>query len=311
MAKHTNKGLSLVVLFMLAILACQSQTAEEQGLRQFIPQNTRMWVRKDAPLEYVGDNLFVYINGGAEIYEEYGFARVIVQDYTNKNDKTITLELYEMTSPESAFGMYTFKSSLGGREVSIGSQGRLEDYYLNFWKGCFLVTLTGFDADPETLGGLEEIAEKVEIQLGSADLDLFYADILPTERMIKASIKYFKGHLGLFNSYALSQKDVFRFKEGVRADYTDGVSLFIFRYDTREKSHQVFGSTRDILLQNKNHKPVEAEESDFLFYNSQEQLILIRPFQMYILMTKGKTSYTGAQKVLAQVEKNITEIMNK
>ena len=39
------------------------------------------WAKDGAPQEFEGEDLYTYIDGGAEIYQEYGFRRVIVQDY--------------------------------------------------------------------------------------------------------------------------------------------------------------------------------------------------------------------------------------
>src|SRR4030066_305738 len=55
-----------------------------------------------------GGNLFDYIDGGAEIFLEFGFDRLLVQDY-RKEDSEIGLELFQMESPESALGIYLMK----------------------------------------------------------------------------------------------------------------------------------------------------------------------------------------------------------
>jgi len=39
------------------------------------------WTPDRDPRLYEGEDLFAFINGGAEIYHEYGFERVIVQEY--------------------------------------------------------------------------------------------------------------------------------------------------------------------------------------------------------------------------------------
>ena len=70
-----------------------------------------------------------------------------------------------MTSPESAYGMYTFKTSAQGDVLPIGDEALLEGYYMNFWKGNFLVTLTGFDEDQETVKGLLGIARAVDAKI--------------------------------------------------------------------------------------------------------------------------------------------------
>jgi hypothetical protein len=63
---------------------------------------------------YEGKALYGYIDGGAELYFEYGFKRAIVQDIT-LNTQQIHLEIFEMNSCEAAAGVYSI-SSHGCRE---------------------------------------------------------------------------------------------------------------------------------------------------------------------------------------------------
>jgi hypothetical protein len=133
------------IIFCLAIfsslvlfLNCQNASShEEEGLRALLPTASEIdnWERYLDFEEYKGEDLFFYINGGAEIYHEYGFERVIVQDYKSPNGRSASLEIYKMSSPDSAYGMYTFKSSGKGQELNVGHGCKLQDYYLNFWKG--------------------------------------------------------------------------------------------------------------------------------------------------------------------------------
>ncbi|MBN2245994.1 MAG: hypothetical protein JW755_09125, partial [Candidatus Aminicenantes bacterium] len=151
-------ALEFFIFMGAAVDGASGHKNELQGksLQQYLPPGgIDGWGRNYSSEEYVGEDLYLYINGGAEIYHEFGFQRMLVQDYKNDNEKTISLELYEMTDPESAFGIYTFKRGDSGEGLALGNGGSLEDYYLNFWKGRFLVTITGFDSDEETITGLK------------------------------------------------------------------------------------------------------------------------------------------------------------
>ena len=102
------------------------------------------------------------MNGGAGKYLSHGFKQLIAQNYRNKNEKIITLELFEMESPSGAQEIYDAKSGGSGRKVVIGDAALLKKYYLNFRKKHFLVTLTGADSDKETVDGLLTIARGVD-----------------------------------------------------------------------------------------------------------------------------------------------------
>ena len=99
----------------------------------------------DTPQGYRGDDLYQMIDGGADIYHEYGFRQVLSAEYVDGRGKIIKLEMYEMESPAAAYGIYSFKVGEGGKALAIGQEALLEDYYLNFWKGNLQVTLIGQD----------------------------------------------------------------------------------------------------------------------------------------------------------------------
>ena len=70
-----------------------------------------------------------------------------------------------MESLAAAYGMYAEKTGAAGVKMEIGQEAILEAYYLNFWKGIFLVTITGVDSAKETVEGLLGIARAVDATL--------------------------------------------------------------------------------------------------------------------------------------------------
>ena len=72
--------------------------------------------------------MYEYINGGAEIYHEYGFRQVLMQDFKSRSGKAVSLEIFEMEDAESAYGIYTFKTSLEDERLILGSDAQLSDY---------------------------------------------------------------------------------------------------------------------------------------------------------------------------------------
>jgi hypothetical protein len=154
--RRGTRRLSRLIIIALSfnVLLAGQASRGPSGLRSLLPagQEAGGWKEDGPHQEFKGEDLYLYIDGGAEIYREYGFEEVLVQEYKNREGIRLSLELFQMTSPESAYGMYTFKRSPRGAPLEIGAEGQLEDYYLNFWKGNFLVTITGQDGNPATAG---------------------------------------------------------------------------------------------------------------------------------------------------------------
>ncbi len=254
-----RKGLAfLVVLPALAAIAVIAALASQAGpLRPFLPAGSDVpgWAQDGGPQEFEGEDLYTYIDGGAEIYQEYGFRRVIVQDYENTDGKSISLEIFEMETPAAAYGMFTFKRSGQGRRVDRGGGGELEAYYMNFWKGRYLATLTGFDDSPGTVDGLLALARVVDAKIEDGGRAPALVDRLPPENLVPESVKYFRGLLGLNNLYSLFTARGLAFAGGVRGLYGDGAALILLDYGTGEGRGKAWAELGPFLEGSDRFKP--------------------------------------------------------
>jgi len=199
-------------------------------LTVFVPRGAEVpgWTIKGEAQHFSGDDLYVYIDGGAEIYNEYGFRQVLAQDYENGAKKGITLEIYEMADPAAAYGIFSFKASGKGQPSGIGAESEFEDYYLHFWKGPYLVTVTGFESSPEYRDGVIAIARATAARIKeTADRPAFLAALPP--EWIGPGLKYIRGVLGLYNLYPFFTHDVLKFREAASRPI-EGGRIFIFGY---------------------------------------------------------------------------------
>ncbi len=89
---------------------------------------------------FTGSSLFGYINGGAELYLEYGFdvAAVTVIDYEDGEYKT---EVFKMTGSEEAFGIFSVSKY---RCLSIPALSEFTcqtKYQLQICKGPYYISI--------------------------------------------------------------------------------------------------------------------------------------------------------------------------
>ena len=306
-----SKGKLIVfisIFFSFFLSACAQAIIEEDGLRQFLPgTELKNWQAKDSPQQYAGDDLYLYINGGAEIYHEYGFEQVIIQDYSNKQGKSVSVELFEMSGPESAFGMYAFKSSSLGQELNIGDGAGLEDYYLNFWKGKYLITLTGFDAEEETVLGLKQIAEAIDARIKSSASVPEFVKMLPEEGLIKPGIKYFKGPLALMNSFKFFLEENFPLQEGVKGDYTAGHSVFIFKYESIDEGLKAFREVKEKFINDSAYRGFkERGDRKFSLMDKAGGLLFSQSFDRYIFIVLGMGSFSKAEEIIGAISRYLS-----
>lgn len=84
---------------------------------------------------YDRETVYKYMDGGAEIYLEYGMKSLEVQHYTKVGEPPIVFDLFEMDSPEGAFGAFTFERE--DEQVDIGQGSEYGGGLLRFWRGRY------------------------------------------------------------------------------------------------------------------------------------------------------------------------------
>lgn len=108
--------LSGILIFLLTFLPFSSFGADQPGNDlSLLPGNSALpgWVRQESPLLFRGSNLYGRINGGSELFLEFGFEELTVQRYRN-GEEEIAIELYRMKDKEAAMGIYLMKC---GKEI--------------------------------------------------------------------------------------------------------------------------------------------------------------------------------------------------
>jgi hypothetical protein len=250
------------------------------------------WKLAGAPRMFAGEELFIHIDGGADIYYEYGFDRVEVREYRSGAGQAVTVEIYTMTSPESAFGIYTFKRGMEGEAVPLGNGGFFEGYYLNFWKGNCLVTLTGLDMDAETVEGLQEIAGWIDKDLPAGGKIPALIKVLDEENLVESSIKYFRGPLGLFNCRVFFTEDVFAFEEGAAGICKDGSQVFVFGYGQAEEAQDRFESAMDKFKNSPRYRDFRDRDSTFSIRDGEGHTLLgiLHTNHIVLVVTEGDSA---------------------
>ena len=303
---------SAIFLSLVLFLNCQNSSLhEEEGLRTLLPTASEIdnWGMNFDFEEYKGEDLFFYINGGAEIYYEYGFERVIVQDYKSPNGRSASLEVYKMSSPDSAYGMYTFKSSGIGQKLNVGHGCKLQDYYLNFWKGQYLVTITGFDAEKETIDGLKSIANAVDKKIrtqANAEMPVIYSR-LPQKDLDTQSVKYFKGNLGLVNSYPFANSDIFIIREGIKGTYSAGYDIYILEYKDVEASQRSFDRAKKDFKAAVKYQNVTTGQDRIELEDDSGIQIVVQPYRTFILIVLGTKSPERANQILKNLKAHLKD----
>jgi hypothetical protein len=284
-----TSAVRLLCLVLVIYVAGAVAATAQNGALAYLPDESSLagWETLGDPQTAEGDDLFLLINGGAEIYNEYGFARAVIHSYT-KGDKSVNLELYEMEDAAGAYGAYSFKTGRGGESIDIGSEAIFEEYYLNFWKGNVVVTLIGFDSDAETRDAILTLARLVEANIPTVSARPAIMNILPAEssRGESVHLTYLEGNLGLLNRYRFGSGDVLGFTHAVVGDYGDYL-VFLFPYASAFEAGEWFQRAVQSLTSNQRYTNHLVRPDAFSADDPDNRHVLLKLVEAHIVVYVG------------------------
>jgi len=150
------------------------------------------------PRIFNGSALFGYINGGAELYLEYGFSAVSVTEIEYMQGKYKT-EIYKMTGPEEAFGIFSVSKYRCLDMPALTEFTCRTKYQLQFCKGPYYISIingTGTKTDSIASVTMGKIMTN-KIKEGELDLSAYLPGI--SEELIHTKCILAKGKLGIMN----------------------------------------------------------------------------------------------------------------
>lgn len=156
---------------------------------------------------YNPDSLYQYIDGGADLYLLYDFKTLLHQDFKSGATE-LTADIYEMSQPEDAFGIYASERSPTYKFIAIGAEGYADKGTLNCFEDHYYIKLSGSGANVDAL--LDQFARTLSSRIGGARTIPPLLAKLPREHRIPHSEQYVKkdplGHSFLAPAYVVTYR---------------------------------------------------------------------------------------------------------
>ncbi len=283
-----------------------AQAGSEQLATYFLLDNEVPGYHPESPPRlFRGDELFMMIDGGADIYHEYGFAQVLTTRYGQTNGKSLKIEIYEMKDGAAAWGIYTSKSGKEGQSVDLAQGAILADYYLNFWKGNFLVTIVGDEANEATRQALLALAKAVDSRILLTGKLPELADTLLRGPDALESPIYVRGLLGLMQIYVLDTKNIFMVQEGLAGD-AGQYKILVFAYTDRNKAAMAFAHGTGILQESKRFTHQHLTNNTLTAVDRNNEVIHCLLSGQYVVTAIGRDQQTS-QRVSLNLARKLTQ----
>lgn len=155
MPKHSAFAFLLFLIAALAIVT-SAQSSSPQNLSDLLPNPLpSQTVPQSGVVFYNPETLYKYMDGGADAFLLYDFRMLLHEDLRVKGTD-LSVDIFDMSTLENAFGMYASERSPSYHYISIGAEGYDNEGILNFLQGPYYVKLAAFGTSANTV--LEQFA---------------------------------------------------------------------------------------------------------------------------------------------------------
>jgi hypothetical protein len=143
------------------------------------------------------DDLWQYIDGGAELFLSYGFQMLRFRDFS-KGTMEMTVEIYDMATPLNAFGIYTAERGDEVKPLPIGTEAVVvPPDYCQLLRNRYYVKIKMHQGALDTQSGQAILGSVNAFLTGSSNYPK-ELKFLPVKDKITGSVKYVaKGYKGL------------------------------------------------------------------------------------------------------------------
>jgi hypothetical protein len=220
-------GIALIAALWLTAAAAAG-AAGDPGLVP--PDGTAPgWARSGPPKVYGPGDLYNYIDGGAELFLEFGFEALTLQHF-QKGEAELAVEVYRMTDPAAGVGIYLAKCGREQRDPGIPARHTVDAYQLMLQQSRYLVIVNNLAAGSDLRPVLAAFGQSVA-RLLPRDAAVPLLKALPAEGQLPDTLRLVRGPYGLSPIFTFGDGNILslgrtataavaRFGDGAGGDFT-------------------------------------------------------------------------------------------
>jgi hypothetical protein len=303
-----SKYLKTVLFILLIILSDSKIIISADSLAGILPDAPKGWIKSETLKIYNRQNLFDYIDGGAEVYLAYDFQKLIVQEYSpalkdSLQEKSITVEIWQMKSSADAYGVFSLDQE--GEKIKIGQMGVYYDGLLRFWKDVFFVSILMPEGDYKDV--IFKLGDQINRKIQKEGKLPQLVSIIPSDSLIPGSAYYFHKQITLNNLYNFSDQSILNLSVETNcalADYklgNDSLKLLLIQYPDTIMATRAKTNMRSVYLE----KGTPAESK--IFKTGDGKLIGMDVASNYlIIIFEGKNEH-NISRLLGRVKSSLDQ----
>lgn len=143
---------------------------------------------------FTGSGLYGFMNGGAEQFLEYGVSRLVVRDVVYEGQE-YTIEIYDMPTPEDAFGIYSLHVFRCQRADTLGCIDCLSPYQLQAVAGNKYVSVVFPSGSAAARSRVDELIRHYLPMDGNDNPQI--PELLAALSPYSGNLKFLRGPIGI------------------------------------------------------------------------------------------------------------------
>jgi hypothetical protein len=196
-----------------------------QELARGLPEAIDDWKKSSDLAVYDSDNLYTYINGGAELYISFRFINLVSQSYGNEEDEEIQIDIFDMGSSQNAYGIFSHSRETVDDFLGADIESEYSGGLLTFWKGRYYVSILAYPETDSKKLVVQKLGRRIGEQIQGPSIKPQLVNRLPEESLQPHSIKYFSHHTWLNTYHYFSNENL------LNIDHTTEVVMATYQVD--------------------------------------------------------------------------------
>lgn len=188
------KTTAKVLFFLLMVITLNAQVKDFPKLTE--GEIPGLKITREQTFD--GNSLWGYINGGADIFLEYGFNNLLLQEIEVNHNK-LKIEIYRMTDPYAAFGIYSVSHYKCEEKYQSLKFSCVTQYQIQCAIGEYYISIINTNGSKDEQELSKRVFDIIISKIRSDEVtlpDIFKNSLL---KQNIEQIKYFGGILGVQN----------------------------------------------------------------------------------------------------------------
>lgn len=244
-----------------------------------IPDTLNGWTVKETLQIDSREDLYDYIDGGAEQFISYGYVCAVSKTYEKKDEPEVRIEVFDMYNSKNAYGI--FSNIRYDENDAYGQGSQYVSGALFFWKGRYFINITTIDETTGSEKFIRELANRISDAIPEPGEKPEIIKVVPEPDLDSNGIVYFHHYIWL-NAYFFISNDNILFID----DETDAVSakygpaddryfLLVVKYKNNEDAEKAYKNfVNEYFTEDINSMIFQVDDDKWMALTTQENFII-------------------------------------